>query len=70
MRAKRDLPIGWAGDRRGGPRLGWADGRNVRIELRWDRGDINRIRALAQELVGLQPEIIVTNGTPETAALQ
>ena len=50
--------------------LGWIDGRNVRIELRWDRGDINRIRVLAQELVGLQPEIIVTNGTPETAAFQ
>src|SRR5262249_33475964 len=29
-----------------------------------------RIRALAQELVGLQPDIIVTNGTPETAAVQ
>jgi putative ABC transport system substrate-binding protein len=50
--------------------LGWTDGRNVRMEVRWASGDINRIRALAQELVGLQPEIIVTNGTPETAALQ
>jgi putative ABC transport system substrate-binding protein len=35
-------------------RLGWTDGRNVRMDLRWGRGDINRIRALAQELVGLQ----------------
>jgi putative ABC transport system substrate-binding protein len=34
--------------------LGWTDGRNVRIDLRWGRSDINRIRALAQELVGLQ----------------
>jgi putative ABC transport system substrate-binding protein len=50
--------------------LGWAGGRNVRMDLRWASGDINRIRALAQELVGLQPEVIVTNGTPETAALQ
>jgi len=50
--------------------LGWTDGRNVRMDVRWDRGDINRIRVLAQELVGLQPEIIVTNGTPETAAFQ
>ena len=33
--------------------LGWTDGRNVRMDLRWGRGDINRIRALAQELVGL-----------------
>jgi putative ABC transport system substrate-binding protein len=38
--------------------LGWNDGRNVRIDLRWGRGDTNRIRALAQELVGLQPDVI------------
>jgi putative ABC transport system substrate-binding protein len=50
--------------------LGWTDGRNVRVELRWTGGDVNRMRALAQELVGLQPEVIVTNGTPATAALQ
>ena len=50
--------------------LGWADGRNVRIDLRWAGGDINRIRAFAQELVGLHPDIIVTDGLPATAALQ
>jgi putative ABC transport system substrate-binding protein len=50
--------------------LGWADGRNLRIDLRWSGDDINRIRALAQELVGLQPDIVATNGTPATAALQ
>jgi putative ABC transport system substrate-binding protein len=51
-------------------RFGWNDGRNVRIDLRWAGGDINRIRALAQELVGLQPDIIVTSSTPATVALQ
>jgi putative ABC transport system substrate-binding protein len=50
--------------------LGWTDGRNVRMELRWGGVDINRLRALAQELVGLQPDIIVTNSTPPTAAIQ
>jgi putative ABC transport system substrate-binding protein len=50
--------------------LGWTDGRNVRIDLRWGRTDINRIRALAQELVGLQPDIIVTSNTPATVALR
>src|SRR6516162_1598961 len=40
--------------------LGWTDGRNVRIDLRLAGGDINRIRALAQEVVGLQPDIILT----------
>jgi putative ABC transport system substrate-binding protein len=50
--------------------LGWTDDRNVRIDVRWGGGDINRIRAFAQELIGLQPDIIVTNGTPSTRALQ
>ena len=36
--------------------LGWTDGRNVRMDLRWGGDDINRIPALAQELVGLQPQ--------------
>jgi putative ABC transport system substrate-binding protein len=50
--------------------LGWTGGRNVRMELRWWGDDINRMRALAQELVGLQPDIILTTTTPATAALQ
>jgi putative ABC transport system substrate-binding protein len=50
--------------------LGWTDGRNVRMDLRWGGGDINRIRGLAQELVRLQPDIIVTDTTPATVALQ
>ena len=50
--------------------LGWY-GRNVRIDFRWGRDDVNRIRALAQELVGLQPDIIVINGiTTGTVAVQ
>jgi putative ABC transport system substrate-binding protein len=51
--------------------LGWTNGRNVRIDLRYETsGDINQIRALAQELIGLQPDIIVTNGTLESVAVQ
>jgi len=50
--------------------LGWTDGRNVRMDFRWAGGDINRIRALARELVGLQPDLILTNSTPTTVALQ
>ncbi len=50
--------------------LGWTDGRNVRMDLRWAGGDTNRIGALAQESVGLQPDIIVTGGTPATVAVQ
>jgi putative ABC transport system substrate-binding protein len=50
--------------------LGWTDGRTVRMDVRWAGADNNRARALAQELVGLQPEIIVTNATPATVAVQ
>jgi putative ABC transport system substrate-binding protein len=50
--------------------LGWTNGRNVRMDVRWGGGDINQIRALAQELVGLQPDIILANSTAATIALQ
>jgi putative tryptophan/tyrosine transport system substrate-binding protein len=52
--------------------LGWTDGRNVRIDLRWggSSGDINWIRAPAAELVGLQPDIILAGGATATSALQ
>jgi putative tryptophan/tyrosine transport system substrate-binding protein len=50
--------------------FGWTDGRNVRMDLRWGGSDTNRIRALAQELVGLQPDIILAHATPATVALR
>src|SRR5262249_13562611 len=50
--------------------LGWADGRNMRMDLRFAGNDINRMRALAQELVGLQPDTIFAGGAPGPAAVQ
>jgi putative ABC transport system substrate-binding protein len=51
--------------------LGWTEGRNVRMDLRfYGNDDINLIRALAHELVGLQPDIIVASTTPATLAVQ
>jgi putative ABC transport system substrate-binding protein len=50
--------------------MGWTDSRNVRIDLRWQGDDANRIRALAKELIGLQPDIMVTNGAAATVAVQ
>ena len=50
--------------------LGWTEGRNVRMDLRWGVDDTDRIQSLAQELVGLQPDIILTDTTPTTVALQ
>jgi putative ABC transport system substrate-binding protein len=50
--------------------LGWAGGRNIQIDQRWGGDDVDRIRAFARELVGLQPDVILSHTTPVTAALQ
>jgi putative ABC transport system substrate-binding protein len=49
---------------------GWTDGRNLRMEIRWGGGDVNRTRTFAKELVALKPDVILAQGTPGTAALQ
>jgi len=51
-------------------RLGWIEGHNVRTEIRFGVGDPDRLRAYAAELVGLVPDVIVTNGGAPTRALQ
>jgi putative ABC transport system substrate-binding protein len=50
--------------------LGWTDGRNMRIDVRWTNGDIERAGVLAKELVALQPDVILAGATPATAAVQ
>jgi putative ABC transport system substrate-binding protein len=50
--------------------LGWTDGRNVRIDVRWAVGNADQMRVFAKELVGLQPDIILASSTPATVALQ
>src|SRR5260370_4756236 len=50
--------------------LGWTDGRNVRMDLRWAAGSVDRARMFAKELVDLQPDVILAHTTPPTAALQ
>jgi ABC-type uncharacterized transport system substrate-binding protein len=50
--------------------LGWTEGRNVRFEVRWSSGDINRVRTFANELVKLAPDVILANGTPNIATLK
>jgi putative tryptophan/tyrosine transport system substrate-binding protein len=50
--------------------LGWTNGSNLRMEVRWGGGDVNQIRAFAKELVAAQPDLILSQGTPVTAALK
>src|SRR2546429_7916032 len=50
--------------------LGWTDGGNVRMEVRWAGANVDRMRMFAKELVDLQPDVILATSTPSTAALQ
>jgi ABC-type uncharacterized transport system substrate-binding protein len=50
--------------------LGWTDGRNVRIDIRWGEDDADRERQYAAELVALAPDVILAAGTLGVAALQ
>ena len=50
--------------------LGWTDGRNMRIDVRWAAGDVDRARIFAKGLVDLQPDVILASTTPVIAALQ
>jgi putative ABC transport system substrate-binding protein len=51
--------------------LGWTEGTNVQIDVRWAEGNVaDRIRANAIELVGMTPDVILANGTPVSAALR
>ena len=49
--------------------LGWMSGRNVLIDYRWGAGEPALMQALAKELVGLQPEVLVASTTPVVVAL-
>ena len=50
-------------------KLGWAEGRNIRIDTRWATPDVEAMQRFAKELVALQPDLILSQSTPTTAAL-
>jgi putative ABC transport system substrate-binding protein len=51
-------------------RLGWEDGRNLRIDYRFGGGGVDRFGALAKELVALQPDVIFAQSTGVVTAVQ
>jgi putative tryptophan/tyrosine transport system substrate-binding protein len=56
--------------RKGLQTLGWAEGRNVRIDIRWTTtSDAPAMQRFAKELVALQPDLILSHNTPTTATL-
>jgi putative ABC transport system substrate-binding protein len=50
--------------------LGWNDGRNVRVDIRWGENDVDRTRGYAAELVALTPDVCLASGALSVAALQ
>ena len=50
-------------------KLGWKEGGNLRIEVRWSAGSPERVGTFAKELVNLRPDALLGRGTPETIAL-
>ncbi len=55
--------------RQGLQQLGWTEDRNIRIDLRWGGGDVERTRAYAAELVGLKPDVIFAYAVAQLAPL-
>jgi putative tryptophan/tyrosine transport system substrate-binding protein len=64
----RDAQSGLALFREELRKLGWAEGRNIEMEIHAAGGDVESIKRFAKELVALQPDLIVTSSTPATAA--
>ena len=55
--------------REGLRKLGWMEGRNSEIDIRWAAADVELMKGFAKELVSLQPDLILTSSTPATAAM-
>jgi putative tryptophan/tyrosine transport system substrate-binding protein len=55
--------------REGLEKRGWAEGKNIRIEVNWSVTDAERARSVVDELIGRAPNLILTSGTPATSAL-
>ena len=73
MSTAADDPVGQAriaAFRQGLKKLGWTEGQNVRIDVRWAGGNADLDRKFAAELVALTPDVILATASPTVAALQ
>src|ERR1700684_3651198 len=50
-------------------KLGWIEGRNCEIDIRWAAADVELMKRFAKELAALQPDLILTSSTPAAAAM-
>ena len=68
-----DDPLGQAGltaFRQVLQQLGWSEGRNMRIDIRYGENNAERFRRYAAELATLSPDVILAAGTPSVTAVQ
>jgi putative ABC transport system substrate-binding protein len=49
--------------------LGWTEGRNIEIDIRWSKADVELMKRSAQELVARQPDVILTSSTLATGVM-
>jgi putative ABC transport system substrate-binding protein len=66
----RESKAGLAAFRQRLQELGWTEGRNVRIDIRWGAGDAELYHRYATELVALAPDVILANGFTALRPLQ
>jgi putative tryptophan/tyrosine transport system substrate-binding protein len=50
--------------------LGWVEGRNLQIDVRWGQGQLDRIEMLVRELIALRPDVLLAHSTPVSAAMK
>jgi putative tryptophan/tyrosine transport system substrate-binding protein len=66
-----EMKARFAGFRQALEKLGWSEGRNIRIDARFaPANNTDEAQLLAKELIALQPDVILAHTTPATAALQ
>ncbi|MGB6286568.1 MAG: ABC transporter substrate-binding protein [Xanthobacteraceae bacterium] len=51
-------------------KLGWIEGHNIQIDIRWATADVESLQRFAKQLVALQPDLILTGSTPAPAAMR
>jgi ABC-type uncharacterized transport system substrate-binding protein len=64
-----ETQAGIAAFRDGLGKLGWIEGRNITIDIRWTKADPELMTRSAKELVALQPDLVLTSGTPTAGAM-
>jgi putative ABC transport system substrate-binding protein len=50
--------------------LGWNEGQNIRIDVRWNAGDADLARTYAAQLIGLMPDVILASSTTNLTVIQ